>query len=273
MTGPKVSVAMPVYDGVSVPFFDEAAQSVLGQTFRDFEFLILLDGVKREDLKSAIEAVAAKDSRVRLLHHHENSGISRSLNTLLAAAKGELIARMDADDVSLPERFAKQVEYLDAHPEVQILGTWAHEIDPSGQRIFFKQLPVEHDAIVRFMVKRDPFIHPTVMIRKRLFDELGDYSLNPDDDYIEDTELWARALGRGYRGHNLEEPLYLFRVSPETYGHRRGFRRALQEARLRFRFGRQMKMPSYLLAYPLATMSARLSPPAVMRWLYRNMRG
>lgn len=264
---------MPIYDGVSVPLFNEAAQSVLNQTFGDFEFLILLDGVKRDDLREAIEALAAKDKRVRLLHHHQNSGISRSLNTILRAAKGELIARMDGDDVCLPERFAKQVAYLDAHPDVHILGTWAHEIDPRGERIFFKKLPVDHDDIVRFMVKRDPFIHPTVMIRKRLFDELGDYSLDPDDDYIEDTELWARALARGFRGHNLEEPLYLFRVSPETYGHRRGLRRAVQEARLRFRFGRKMHLPPYLLAFPFATLSARLSPPPVMRWLYRNMRG
>ncbi len=133
-------------------------------------------------------------------------------------------------------------------------------------------MPIEHDEIVRFMVKRDPFVHPAVMIRKRVFDEVGDYSVNPKHDFLEDTELWARTLSRGYHGHNLSEALYLFRVSPEMYGRRRGFVRALHEARMRLGFGLKMKLPPYLLAYPLATMGVRLSPPAVMRWMYRNMR-
>jgi glycosyltransferase involved in cell wall biosynthesis len=125
MGTPAISVAMSVYNGER--FLAEAIESVLGQTFADLEFLIVDDG-STDGSRAMIEAYAAKDARIRPILR-ENRGLIASLNQMLDEARAPLVARMDADDVCLPERLAQQVAFLDAHPDYGVLGCWTVDID------------------------------------------------------------------------------------------------------------------------------------------------
>src|SRR5689334_13398683 len=129
MRMPKLSVIMSVYDGVKADELVEAVDSILGQSLADFEFLIMKDGIERGDLLAYLDQLAARDPRVKLLVNPQRCGLARSLNRLVQQASGEYLARMDADDISLPERFERQARFLDEHENVDFVGTFAREVD------------------------------------------------------------------------------------------------------------------------------------------------
>jgi len=180
----KVSVVMSVYNGEK--YLREAVDSILGQTFRDFEFIIVDDG-STDHTWTILQSY--DDSRIVLLRNQENIGLTRSLNKGLAAARGEYIARMDADDVSLPKRLEKQVAYLDAHPEVGLLGTWVEIIGERGERLSVLRRPVDPLFITWSLLFDNCLVHSTVMYRRSLVGKLGGY--NPSR-YAQDYDLWSR---------------------------------------------------------------------------------
>lgn len=214
---PKVTVLMAVYNGER--YLREAMESVLCQTFQDFEFLIINDGStdKTRDL-----VLAYDDARIVLLDNKENVGLTRSLNRGLELAAGELIARQDADDISEPERLAKQVAFLDRHPELAMLGTWYKDIDLQGTIVEERKLPCDTTDIRWSLLFFCPFVHSSVMFRKSVVTEqIGYY--NETLTYSQDYELWHR-IARRFSVANLSEPLVRLRTTPwsmtSTYGDR-----------------------------------------------------
>lgn len=186
MTTPKVSVVMSVYNGER--YLRGAVDSILNQTLRDFEFIIV-DDASTDDTWQILTAYARRDSRVALARNEENIGLTRSLNKGLALAQGEYIARMDADDISLPERLKKQVAYLDAHPEVGLLGTWVEIIGEGEERLSVLRRPIDPLFIKWSLLFDNYLVHSTVMYRRSLVEKLGGY--NPSR-YAQDYELWSR---------------------------------------------------------------------------------
>lgn len=192
---------MPVYN--CELYIREAVDSILNQTFADFEFLIIDD--------ASIDATATiikkyNDPRIQLIEKPENSGYTNSLNYGLSIAKGEYIARMDGDDISLPERFAKQVAFLDANKDIILCGTSLCIIGTDKTII----VPETHDAIKLALLKGNSIVHPSVMFRniKEKKSLIGyDISKEPAEDY----DLWVRLLSRG-KLHNLQEVLLNYRV-------------------------------------------------------------
>jgi glycosyltransferase involved in cell wall biosynthesis len=270
---PKVSILMSVYDGVSASQLVEAVDSMLAQSLVDFEFLIMQDGIERADLTEYLTDLSRRDSRVRLLRNSGRKGLPYSLNRLIENASASYLARMDADDISLPLRLERQAKFLDANPDVLILGCFAREVDDHGARLFDKAMPTDHGSIRGFMAKRDPFIHPTVMFRREFFERCGLYSESSEYWFLEDTELWKRALLAGCQTANLPEYLFHFRASAAMYSRRRGWRLAWNEAKLRLLYCRQARLPLHYFAYPLLVGAIRMSPPAVTRFAYRRLRG
>ncbi len=269
---PEVSAILPCYDGVETSLLEAAIRSILQQTFTDFELLVYLDGVTKEPIRELVLRAQDEDRRIRVLDCPKNGTLAESLNSLISQSQGRYIARMDADDISLPERFKEQVEYLRNHRDVVGVGCFADEIDVVGKVSFRKTLPSAHDDIVPFMTKRDPFIHPTMMFRRDYLFEVGLYSIRRDDHLIEDTELWARSLERGYRFANIPKVLYLFRVSNAMFQRRGGVRRALREGQLRWRYAIRMRQPLHTLFFPAAVFAVRMSPPWATRLMYRYLR-
>lgn len=190
MTKPRVTVLMSVHNGGR--WLRAAVESVLAQTWRDFEFLIL-DDASTDD--SAAQIAAFCDPRIRLLRLEENLGLTRCLNLGLREARGEFIARQDADDLSAPERLEKQVAFLDQHPACALVGAQARVIGPGGRSRGVRALPQETVAIRWLSLLDNPIIHTAAMARAAVIrDELGGY----DESFpcCQDYDLWARVFAR-----------------------------------------------------------------------------
>ncbi len=212
---PKVSVLMSVFN--CQDYVGQAIESILSQTFKDFEFIIIDDGSK-DKTKDILLAWAEKDPRIKVVANPENIGLTKSLNKAIKMAQGEYLARQDADDVSLPERLEKQVDFLDNHQSVKLLGTFGYAIDKEGRILKKEILPTSSRRIKRALIKMNPFFHTSVMIRKEILDRVGGY--NEKFLVVQDYELWFRIL-RIAEGENL--PLFLVkkRHQPEMISFKR----------------------------------------------------
>jgi len=183
---PRVSVLMSVYDGEA--FVAEAVDSILAQTFQDFEFLIVDDGSTDRSARILAD-YAGHDPRIRVLRQ-QHRGLIASLNRGLNEARGVYIARMDADDVALPERLVLQVTFLDANPSVAALGGAIELIDERGQSIRIAHYPTLPDDVRTEMIKGNQLAHPAVTMRADLVRSLGGY--RPAFRHAEDYDLWLR---------------------------------------------------------------------------------
>lgn len=208
---PTVSVLMPVYNAER--YLGEAVESILGQTFADFEFLIVDDG-STDRSRAILERYAAQDPRIRLTSR-PNTGYAAALNELLGLARGELVARMDADDVALPERLARQVDYLRAHPDVVCVGTAVHFIDAAGRFLWDRHPGMEHEAIQERALAGDCALnHPSVMMRRAALEAVGGYHV--EFMPAEDLDLWLR-LGEVGRLTNLSDVLMKYRQHEASF--------------------------------------------------------
>lgn len=203
MTVPKVSVVMSVFNDER--YVGEAVDSILNQTFRDFEFIIINDG--STDHTGEILS-AYRDARIRLFDQ-KNRGLTPSLNRGIALARGEYIARMDGDDVSNPTRFEKEVLFLDRNPDIGLVGTFAYRIDEQGRHISLYTYKTTYKEIRENIWVDCPFCHSSVMFRKACIDTVGPYreKVGPSEDY----DLWFRIIER-FDTANIPEPLHSFRI-------------------------------------------------------------
>lgn len=201
---PRVSVILPVCNGE--PFLAEAIGSIVAQSFGDFELIAIDDG-STDASGDILDRLARGDRRIIALHQ-SNAGIVASLNRGLAFAHGEFIARMDADDVAHPERFARQVAFLDAHPDVAAVGCAVTLIDDAGKRLRDVDYPGAPDAVSAFLETGSALAHPTVMMRRDRVRAVGGY--RAAYRHAEDYDLWLR-LDERYRLANLPERLLLYR--------------------------------------------------------------
>lgn len=195
---------MPVYNARA--FLNEAIDSILNQTFSDFEFLIIDDG-STDDSMAIVESYL--DPRIRFLPNEANRGIVYSLNRGLEAASGKYIARMDADDVSLPDRLALQSHFLDEHPEVALVGSNTILINATGDELEREYYPTSMREIRRAIFIHNPFAHGSVMIRGEAIRQVGRY----DHRFLhnEDYDLWLR-IARKHQLANLKEHLLKRRI-------------------------------------------------------------
>jgi len=199
---PLVTVLMPVYNGQ--PYLREAIQSILEQTYRNFEFLIMDDG-STDNTAGIVKSFG--DPRIRFHHSDINRGIEQTLNDGILQAKGEYVARMDADDISLPERIAIQVAFLEKNPDTGVLGSAVRQIGKNwpSRKV---QSPLTDDEIRAHFLFHNPMLHPTVMFRKNLGGRIA-YPLG--FKYAEDYKLWVDIADRT-RFANLQETLLLYRI-------------------------------------------------------------
>lgn len=202
MTSPAVSVIMPVYNAEL--YLKEAVDSILSQSFADFELFIIDDA----STDKSIEILNSfNDHRITLIRKSVNTGYTDSLNMAIPLTKGKYIARMDADDVSLENRFQVQFNYMEAHQDVLVLGTMYKIIDKETVRHY---MPIDHDEVKLFALMKTPVAHPTVFIRRSVFDQYNlryDRAFEPAEDY----DLWSRILEYG-KIENLPDVLLYYRV-------------------------------------------------------------
>lgn len=208
MNRPKVTVLMPVYNAKN--YVREAVDSILNQTFRNFELLIINDG-SVDTTQSILSSY--KDPRIRIITHKKNMGIVRCLNEGLSLAQSTYIARMDADDIALPSRLEKQVAFMDKHPGIAVCGTWLKAIFDTKSEIW--KVPVSHNEIQSLMLFHDAVFHPTVMMRIEIIKKYN-FQYKTTYPYAEDYELWLRMMGRS-RFANTPEVLLLHRIHQHVH--------------------------------------------------------
>jgi glycosyltransferase involved in cell wall biosynthesis len=202
---PRLSVLLPVYNAAES--VTRAVESILGQSFVDFEVIIIDDG----STDGSDEILRQfQDSRVRL-SSRENRGLAESLNEGLRSARGELVARQDADDISERNRFQRQIDYLDRHPSVGLVGTNYVLVDEYGTEVLTTNLFTHPDDLKVAQVLSNQFCHGSVMFRRSVIAEVGAY--DPDVGHVEDYDLFAR-MSHATEVANLPEPLYRWRRNP-----------------------------------------------------------
>lgn len=199
---PKISVIMPVYNGEI--YLRSAIDSVLSQSFKDFEFIIIDDASN----DSSVQIIQGyNDERIRLFVNDVNMGVAATLNKGIDLAVGEYIARMDCDDISMPDRFEKQIKYMDSHDKTVICGSSVIILNETGE--YFRPYSESDGAIRADMIFNSAFVHPAVMIRASV---LKIHNIRYDVDYerAEDYEMWSRIIRFG-TCYNIQEPLLKYR--------------------------------------------------------------
>lgn len=216
---PKVSVIMGVYME-DLSWLDESISSILEQTFKDFEFIIINDNPERLDLRNKLEAYRKLDNRIRIIENKTNIGLTKSLNRALQIAKGDYIARMDADDISVGDRLYKQVQFLDSHKNCDLV--FANIMifrseNPTSKKIH--KIFTSNKMIHRSLLSGNQLVHPIVMIRKASLDKYKikyNESLKRSQDY----GLWLDMALLGFTFSSINEVLLLYRASSNQISQR-----------------------------------------------------
>lgn len=227
---PKISVVMSAYNRAG--YVKEAIESILKQTYRDFEFIII-DDCSTDNTPEVIQSYADKDDRIVFIRNEKNMDYNYNLRRGFDLAKGEYIARMDDDDISLPTRFEKQVKFLDQHPDISVLGTF---IEPFGESILETWVKdSDPDILAILMNFFNPMCHPSVMIRKSF---LREHNLNysPKELYAEEYHLWKEIILHGGKLANLEEVLVRYRCHKKSVTQKRDTSKIQAETAKRVRY-------------------------------------
>lgn len=213
--GPRVAgvtVGIPLHFASKVEHVRAAINSVIEQTYPPTAIHLILDGPISDEVLDLVDEYLAGYNYMKKIILTKNMGLPTALNISILSCFTPYYARMDSDDICHPNRLARQVEYLEMHPGIGIIGSWAIEFrdrhDAPG--LFLKKLPLEHREICRFFHFRDPFVHSSVLFRHEIFATIGLYDTRFITD--QDTELWSRALQRGVGLANIPEALIYFRV-------------------------------------------------------------
>ncbi len=202
-----VSVIMSVFNE-SREYLDLSIESILEQSFKDFEFIIINDNPRCHELDDVLSHWKKKDPRIIILKNTENRGLAYSLNEALKICRGVYIARMDADDISLPQRLEKQVNFLDKNTNIFLCGTGVILINEDGQEIG-RVIHSGRGHPLEYLLGKITILHPTWMFRKQLLDRLIGYR---NIKYAQDVDFLCRAIISGYGVSNIEEPLLKYRV-------------------------------------------------------------
>ena len=234
MSDLELSVIMPVYNCGA--YLREAIDSILHQTFPAFEFIIINDGSTDESERIIL---SYNDPRIVYIKNETNRGLVYTLNYGVSLAKGKLIARMDGDDISLPERFAKQIAYMNMQPNVSILAGFIEMINEKGQPLGYWKEDRDnttYEQIREFMPGNNCIAHPSVMARANV---LKTYLYRAEQSQAEDYDLWLRLLSAGEVIHKLSETLVLYRILPGSFTRTRQqnvfFKLATTKSRFAFR--------------------------------------
>lgn len=259
---PRVTIAMPVYNSATT--LKDAVTSILSQTYKDFELIICDDGSNDETLAIA-SRFADEDGRVFVLKNPENFGLNVSLNSCLKITRGEFYARMDGDDISMPNRLEKLVAALDASQDIALISSWMTCFDDYGDwcQIKTKPMPNKNDFIYG-----TPFCHAPCIIRTSVLRELGGYGAEPWLRRSQDYHLWFRLYAAGYRGINLQESLYRMRNSREAAS-RRSLKTRLTEARIMWYGFRLLRLSPWYYIRIIRPILLGLMPNCMYERLHR----
>ena len=202
----KISIIMGIYNCAGT--LQEAVDSIINQTYKEWELIMCDDCSTDDTLQIALQYRNKYPEKIIVLRNKRNRRLAYSLNHCLTKASGEFIARMDGDDISLPDRFEKQIKYLREHPEIDLVGTAVQRFNEEGMADIVYAVDSPDYYTLR---RRIPFHHATIVARRYVYDKLNGYTVAERTKRAQDYDLWFRFYHEGFQGSNLKEPLYLMR--------------------------------------------------------------
>lgn len=266
----SVAVGMAIYKDDRVDWVKEAVLSIENQIYTDFVLILVIDGELPSELESVVVGFAQNSARTVLVKNTANLGLSVSMNHAVKIAKEyqpRYFFRMDADDISLPDRFSKQIKFFEKHPAISVLGTSLSEVNENGETVGKRNLPLKHSEILRFLPKRCSINHPTVAIRFSVFEK--GYRYREDLMNTQDYFFWADLAAAGFKFANLKQKLLKFRRVNDFYK-RRGFSKSINEFKARFYTMKVLKKYSLgNIVYAFAVLGLRLMPAKVVKIAYK----
>lgn len=260
----KVSIIMGIYNCSST--LSEAIDSIIAQTYTNWELIMCDDGSKDNTYDVALSYKEKYPNKIILIKNEKNLGLNKTLNRCLENATGEYIARMDGDDISLPLRFEKEVSFLDEHPEYAIVSSPMIYFDENGE--WGESKAIENPTNLDF-VTGTPFCHAPCMVRKEAYKEVNGYSTDDRTLRAEDYNLWFRLYSMGYKGHNLQTPLYKMRDDENAYS-RRSFKFAKNEAYVRYTGYKMLNLPKKYYIFALRPIIVGLLPKTIYMVLHHR---
>ncbi|WP_178991529.1 glycosyltransferase [Winogradskyella schleiferi] len=258
-----ISVIMSVYNAEK--YLKEAVDSILNQTYQDFEFIIFND-CSTDKSTTILKQYEENHPKIKVIYNTENLGLTKNLNSAIAIANGDYIARMDADDVSKPNRFENQMAFLTKHTHIDILGTFSNDIDENGKIKRTRTVPVRHSDIIAMLPKFSPISHPTVIFKKASLAKIGFY--NPKYRTSQDLEMWFRAASAGLIFHNIPDYLFEYRVDT-TFLSRKNFQFRCNDCKLRLEGYKRIKLPWYKYIYAFIPLALGMVPNSIYMQLRR----
>ena len=258
---PKISVLMGIYNCAET--LPDAIESILAQSVRDWELILCEDGSTDDTYAVAERYVKQHADQIILLKNEKNMGLNYTLNRCLATAKGELVARMDGDDLCSPDRFEKELAALEANPDMVLVSTEMTYFDETGTWGRSQAIPLPQKGD---FVYGTPFCHAPCMARRAALEAVGGYTDDEKFLRVEDYDLWVKLYAAGYQGMNLREPLYQMRDDRNAYA-RRKFRYRINEARVICKAVRLLKLPVWQYVWALKPIFVGMLP----LWLYKKL--
>ncbi len=263
---PRVSVVTTVYNGE--PYFDRAVPGILAQTFEDFEFILVDDGSTDSSL-AKLRALESRDRRIRVFSPGR-LGASAAYNFGVEQARGEYVARQDFDDRSYPDRLKHQVAYLDAHPEVGMVGGYYMLVDERRGERYVRMPPTEHGAIVAAMARYVPIAHTVATFRRRAWSEAGGY---PQVNNLIDLRFYVRVAKQGWKFANIPDVVGEHYVHDGSWFHRtlQYTERQRDLARVQAHAVRELGLPRWMYLFSLGRHAYAYIPPGLKRLVRRGL--
>ncbi len=268
-----ISVLMSVYHSEKAEYLNRSLQSVWDdQSLKPNQIVLIEDGPLGEELHKVIDKWKERLQDVFcIVKNEKNIGLTKSLNKGIQYITSELIARADSDDISMPTRFALQEKFLAEHPDVDILGGAMQEFNEDNDCLNVRRYPSTHEQARKYIMKASPLAHPSVMMRKKIFDE----GLRYNEEYrtSQDVALWFDALNAGYHIANLDDIILHFRQNSSVFK-RRGRAKAWNEFKIYIKgIYRKKGLFTFYYVYPLSRLLFRLMPARLIELVYKsNMR-
>lgn len=260
----KVTVIMGIYNCADT--LDAALDSLLSQTFTDWDLVMCDDGSTDDTYEAASRYCTAHPSKMTLLKNTRNMGLNYTLNRCLSVADGEYIARQDGDDISMPTRFEKEVAILDTSPAIAIVSTAMTYFDESGT--WGQNHPTEFPKKENF-IAGTPFCHAPCMVRREAYQAVKGYTDDPRYLRVEDYDLWIKMYAAGFRGQNITEPLYAMRDDRSAYS-RRKFKYRINEFRVHIKAARLLHLFPKAYIYAFRPIAVGLMPERIYKILHQK---
>lgn len=260
---PLISVLMGIYNCAGT--LEEAVESILNQTYDNWE-LIMCDDCSTDNTLEVAKRIALKDKRICVIGNDTNRTLAPTLNYCLQFARGNYIARMDGDDICSSDRFEKELIFLEKHPEYAVVSCQMNLYDSEGiyRVINYKEMPIKKN-----LVHNSSFCHAGCMMRTNVLKELGGYSEAKTCKRVEDYDLWVRMYASGYKGYNLQEPLYSMRDDRNAV-RRRTFSNRLNESRVKILACKELELGLAQYRYAIIPIVKALIPTVFYRFFHRK---